>query len=100
FLFQAEDGIRDGHVTGVQTFALPISGFGDRRKAMLEDIAVLTASKDCDVFKHCLTTITEAWRLHRGDGNSAAQLVDHERRQGLRSEERRVGKECRARLDT
>src|SRR5439155_18531550 len=24
---QAEDGIRDGHVTGVQTCALPISGF-------------------------------------------------------------------------
>src|SRR5439155_18878950 len=27
-LFQAEDGIRDGHVTGVQTCALPI--YGDR----------------------------------------------------------------------
>src|SRR5690625_5752528 len=27
FFFQAEDGIRDGHVTGVQTCALPI--FGD-----------------------------------------------------------------------
>src|SRR5215510_10215629 len=25
FLFQAEDGIRDGHVTGVQTCALPIT---------------------------------------------------------------------------
>src|SRR5437660_4307064 len=25
FFFQAEDGIRDGHVTGVQTCALPIS---------------------------------------------------------------------------
>src|SRR5690625_7645605 len=25
FCFQAEDGIRDGHVTGVQTCALPIS---------------------------------------------------------------------------
>src|SRR5437870_11132808 len=28
FFFQAEDGIRDGHVTGVQTCALPISGRG------------------------------------------------------------------------
>src|SRR6266508_5230556 len=28
FFFQAEDGIRDGHVTGVQTCALPI-WFGD-----------------------------------------------------------------------
>src|SRR5690625_5241093 len=26
--FEAEDGIRDGHVTGVQTCALPISGTG------------------------------------------------------------------------
>src|SRR6266508_6295504 len=25
FFFQAEDGIRDGHVTGVQTCALPIA---------------------------------------------------------------------------
>src|SRR5690625_5637952 len=25
FFYQAEDGIRDGHVTGVQTCALPIS---------------------------------------------------------------------------
>src|SRR5690625_7236432 len=31
FFFQAEDGIRDGHVTGVQTCALPISaGGGDQ----------------------------------------------------------------------
>src|SRR5207253_6961838 len=28
FFFQSEDGIRDGHVTGVQTCALPISGHG------------------------------------------------------------------------
>src|SRR5690625_4640712 len=28
FFFQAEDGIRDGHVTGVQTCALRISGRG------------------------------------------------------------------------
>src|SRR6266481_7399086 len=28
FFFQAEDGIRDGTVTGVQTCALPISGRG------------------------------------------------------------------------
>src|SRR5690625_6335135 len=28
FFFQAEDGIRDGHVTGVQTCALPIFSSG------------------------------------------------------------------------
>src|SRR5256885_7305748 len=31
FFFQAEDGIRDYKVTGVQTCALPISGAEDRR---------------------------------------------------------------------
>src|SRR5690625_2053683 len=31
FFFQAEDGIRAGHVTGVQTCALPISGAGQTR---------------------------------------------------------------------
>src|SRR5439155_29917 len=30
FFFQAEDGIRDGHVTGVQTCALPISVWRNR----------------------------------------------------------------------
>src|SRR5207253_3296667 len=35
FFFQAEDGIRDGHVTGVQTCALPIS-----RKAHPERLQV------------------------------------------------------------
>src|SRR5690625_855497 len=30
FFFQAEDGIRDGHVTGVQTCALPISSWETR----------------------------------------------------------------------
>src|SRR5690625_7634474 len=30
FFFQAEDGIRAGHVTGVQTCALPISSFAPR----------------------------------------------------------------------
>src|SRR5690606_40511167 len=29
FFFQAEDGIRDFHVTGVQTCALPICGAGE-----------------------------------------------------------------------
>src|SRR5439155_12634606 len=31
FFFQAEDGIRDGHVIGVQTCALPISRSNDER---------------------------------------------------------------------
>src|SRR5215208_3368209 len=39
FFFQAEDGIRDGHVTGVQTCALPIYGRaeGGPRDAHVDD---------------------------------------------------------------
>src|SRR5207253_3736290 len=37
FFFQAEDGIRDGHVTGVQTCALPIcTGEAHSRAEMME----------------------------------------------------------------
>src|SRR5439155_7714329 len=36
FFFQAEDGIRDGHVTGVQTCALPISMQGSGANASLQ----------------------------------------------------------------
>src|SRR5690625_5411134 len=35
FFFQAEDGIRDGHVTGVQTCALPISIPNEKLLAVL-----------------------------------------------------------------
>src|SRR5690625_2448378 len=44
FFFQAEDGIRDGHVTGVQTCALPIS-MSEHVKAVRKHIDDL-ASKD------------------------------------------------------
>src|SRR5690625_6318571 len=40
--FQAEDGIRDGHVTGVQTCALPIWADGD-------DALALVAAGEIDV---------------------------------------------------
>src|SRR6476661_10398529 len=61
FFFQAEDGIRDSSVTGVQTCALPICSHALRR--------------------------VETWR------GFAIRL----RRDCGRSEERRVGKECRSR---
>src|SRR5439155_15440305 len=38
FFFQAEDGIRDGHVTGVQTCALPISGLGAEAAGKLAEL--------------------------------------------------------------
>src|SRR5215510_7105585 len=55
FFFQAEDGIRDGHVTGVQTCALPIlrlgcdfchvgKDFTDSRRGMLHDVGTMKPS--------------------------------------------------------
>src|SRR5689334_25112862 len=76
FFFQAEDGIRDGTVTGVQTCALPI--FAGRASA------ASTASQS---------------HLNR-PGTSKARLFELRLLGNLgrfRSEERRVGKECRSR---
>src|SRR3712207_9456175 len=70
FFFQAEDGIRDIGVTGVQTCALPIlAGF-----AQLEE---------------------DGGRPRRVLGVDASAKPEETREQ--RSEERRVGKECRSR---
>src|SRR5215813_7048533 len=43
FFFQAEDGIRDADVTGVQTCALPIAGPERRSIKMKGRVAVLRA---------------------------------------------------------
>src|SRR5476649_2961936 len=68
FFFQAEDGIRDHGVTGVQTCALPISMARVRRPS--------TPSRPVSA-----TTWLSAARASSSS----------------RSEERRVGKECRSR---
>src|SRR5260370_18920480 len=86
FFFQAEDGIRDSSVTGVQTCALPISlsfGAGSGRIGDAEAAA--------DGFG-------AAWR----DGQQFAHGGSDQRARtrgtrGRRSEERRVGKEGRSR---
>src|SRR5690606_40667622 len=75
FFFQAEDGIRDFHVTGVQTCALPISGY----------------------YQVTMPTETEIkCRLQPQQVAALATLLDT-LAQPQRSEERRVGKECRSR---
>src|SRR2546422_1397638 len=89
FFFQAEDGIRDVAVTGVQTCALPIFRerypeffnaylSGDRRTTLIDVIAVDSVSLTgmMDLARHVRRTIARSTR---------------------RSEERRVGKECRSR---
>src|SRR5690625_7885453 len=75
FFFQAEDGIRDGHVTGVQTCTLPIWEL---------DLAGVIAVN---------TTI----RHDHGAGGLSGPPVRDRGLAVVRSEERRVGKECRGR---
>src|SRR5690349_24797525 len=71
FFFQAEDGIRDLYVTGVQTCALPISTSTWKR-----------------------TTSSTPWPRPRARSRRAEELTEIALR---RSEERRVGKECGSR---
>src|SRR5690348_17789327 len=92
FFFQAEDGIRDGRVTGVQTCALPIWRLASRFVGLV---------------------LARPGGIHRGEPAAAALRNDLSRiraivsacqrvtvqpfQRDLRSEERRVGKECRSR---
>src|SRR5690348_17653469 len=92
FFFQAEDGIRDGRVTGVQTCALPIS-----RPAGREGLPPDVVGKDA--VPRC--------RLAGGRSRIAGGRCHFHPQGGVtplawsrRSEERRVGKECRSRRST
>src|SRR2546430_5396813 len=88
FFFQAEDGIRDLTVTGVQTCALPI--YQRLRAAGRLDLQEARQLLDGARTRSC--NLVE--RLLR----RAARLRWRQRGGGLeRSEERRVGKECRSR---
>src|SRR5256885_12141304 len=90
FFFQAEDGIRDYKVTGVQTCALPISaGLGFAGSEALKDRWLPLAASGGGLF--CIgISETEAGSAV---GHMRARLTED----GDRSEERRVGKECRSR---
>src|SRR5690606_39346626 len=89
FFFQAEDGIRDFHVTGVQTCALPISGRWPRWRPTPPP----QPSRSCGIpaGPARLPARTRV-RLSSLGVAVAVQTVLR-----CRSEERRVGKECRSR---
>src|SRR5439155_15039342 len=87
FFFQAEDGIRDGHVTGVQTCALPISCLRSVVWAMLRNPAYEGKACYGKTEQSPRQRITRPLRQKNGISN----------RTNCRSEERRVGKECRSR---
>src|SRR5260370_30496936 len=91
FFFQAEDGIRDSSVTGVQTCALPIysSGQGspDRTNRTFQT----------ELAEHCNLAQPLSVHLFGCRKNSERDRQIEGRSVLLRSEERRVGKECRSR---
>src|SRR3712207_8410928 len=88
FFFQAEDGIRDIGVTGVQTCALPISG---------DELAAEVAEQRARRYKvlDALGVGAESHHLDGADEDVVEAAEDSDAED--RSEERRVGKECRSR---
>src|SRR5204863_1171657 len=96
FFFQAEDGIRDLYVTGVQTCALPISHVGH------EGVDIIKRSVDALV-AHVRTHQDHYRFIAREQFSPVTSVKLAIRREiklfatELRSEERRVGKECRSR---
>src|SRR5256885_12224165 len=89
FFFQAEDGIRDYKVTGVQTCALPI--YHAQLLRSFWNFCTPTCSS-----RVCLCA------LWSGQKRTEKPTNGHSRGTGMdvrphRSEERRVGKECRSR---
>src|SRR5439155_17330397 len=91
FFFQAEDGIRDGHVTGVQTCALPIWPRGFVHRSPPRRMAVAGRSLGA-VPEHARAPggVPAGTRVPRRRTPPGAAVRP-------RSEERRVGKECRTR---
>src|SRR5207244_4966218 len=96
--FQAEDGIRDDLVTGVQTCALPICAFGDRRtpgktagRAPPDSRRPTRAATPSVAWSSALF-----FALAAGPPPPPRAVADTSPRIS-RSEERRVGKECGAR---
>src|SRR3712207_7180710 len=90
FFFQAEDGIRDIGVTGVQTCALPIL-VGNAQRLTLEDYRRQFETNVFGVIRTLHETLP-ALMQSRGRFVIMGSVAGH-----LRSEERRVGKECRSR---
>src|SRR5690606_40965029 len=97
----AEDGIRDFHVTGVQTCALPIltnvAGLQDKAGNILTGLATKEVDAliaDGTIYGGMLPKIGCALEAVKG-GVRSAHIVDG--RVNHRSEERRVGKERRRR---
>src|SRR5256885_6525095 len=89
FFFQAEDGIRDYKVTGVQTCALPISSNASDGVAAGFSRPAVAPKKMSMIMAANLSSIKTVCVL--------LPLRTPRQLMSVRSEERRVGKECRSR---
>src|SRR5206468_8917658 len=97
FFFQAEDGIRDLIVTGVQTCALPIFGSGWRGRLLVAGQLALSLP----LLVGAGLFVKTLHNLKSSDlGFHAENVVTFDLSHPKRSEERRVGKECRSRRST
>src|SRR5438309_6828896 len=100
FFFQAEDGIRDGTVTGVQTCALPISrmsGVPGYKKARARVLTCVVQDDEKIDEIHELQGQLRQLKLPRYPNRRMIQVANRRVLFDERSEERRVGKECRSR---
>src|SRR5207237_4046092 len=90
FFFQAEDGIRDSSVTGVQTCALPIfaSAVDQPVQDMIAKLAKFLGSRVKKLSMEARPEFSTA---------EAMEVFIALLRSATRSEERRVGKESRSR---
>src|SRR5205823_8310149 len=97
FFFQAEDGIRDKLVTGVQTCALPISvlgiAFGLIGAFLIRQSEGTLAGRKVALWGAglCTGAALSYWAYYAALSFAIRDQAD------TRSEERRVGKECRSR---
>src|SRR5258708_23922340 len=90
FFFQAEDGIRDDLVTGVQTCALPIC-LGMNAVYSSTSMAADMIQWNSRAARVCRGTLAGILLAISGATGAACVFLRN------RSEERRVGKECRSR---
>src|SRR5947209_16156168 len=88
FFFQAEDGIRDIGVTGVQTCALPISEKSRHFRCACVNVRVGETIYPC---------VAACPAAHGSPSRKLRLLPGICRNERVRSEERRVGKECKYR---
>src|SRR5690606_40182047 len=94
FFFQAEDGIRDFHVTGVQTCALPISRMiisflashgGSSARALITAMRegnlqakpgiVVTNNRDSAIFHWCLDNDIEVRQIGRASCREGEEIA-------------------------